>query len=359
MNQEAVNGTTGDDPDKKKVRAKNIPDSDSVRYSQEWWDEVHRLETEAGGALAVPEAWAHLFEHNKANLYESAKHWLCRAFFDVKGPDAMGTWGKPYESYAASVEANLLDGVPFSDIRRAFEDGKGQELHGDAQHPPKMAAVYSSSALVVNTFAPWHRNIDELVINGHGKFKTMSFEAQVPHGLKGTSPHLDLRLDADDRVLAIESKCLEYLTPKRAVFSTAYDTILDHRAQSSWFRHIAVLRHNDQQYRYLDAAQLIKHYLGLSHGEVSRSLTLLYLFWEPRNWQDFEACRQHRAEIQAFSEIVAGDRVRLEACSYGDLWKEWAQRRTPDWISGHVERLTARYMVDLLPAWSGEQEVGT
>ncbi|MEO7859752.1 MAG: hypothetical protein ABIU05_04805, partial [Nitrospirales bacterium] len=191
-------------------------------------------------------------------------------------------------------------------------------------------------------------------INGHGKFKTMSFEAQVPHGLKGTPPHLDLRLDADDRVLAVESKCLEYLTPKRAIFARAYDRIVDQRAESPWYRHIHLLRNYDQHYRYLDAAQLIKHYLGLSHGEPRRSITLLYLFWEPRNWQDFEACRQHRAEIHAFSEVVAGDRVRFEACSYDDLWKEWAQRQTPDWLPGHVERLIARYMVELVPELSGE-----
>lgn len=354
MNQEAVNGSTGDGADKKKVRVNNSQSSESEGYSQEWYDETDRLEREAGGALAVPEAWAHLFDHNKANLYESAKHWLCRAFFDVNGPDAMGTWGKPYESYAASVESNLLDGVPFADIRQAFDDGKGKELHGDGQHPPKMAAVYSSSALVVNTFGPWHRDVSDITVNGHSGFKTMLFEAQVPHGLRGISPHLDLRLDADDRVLAIESKCLEYLTPKPARFSPAYDTIVDQRAESPWFRHIDVLRHNDQQYRYLDAAQLIKHYLGLSHSEPSRSLTLLYLFWEPRNWQGFEVCRQHRAEIQVFSEIVAGDRVRFEACSYGDLWKEWALRQTPEWLAGHVERLSARYVVDLMPVSSNE-----
>lgn len=354
-NQRTGNERPADaDGDRKNPTPKNTGNSEPERYSQEWWDELDRLEMEAGGALAVPEVFGHLFEHNKANLYESAKHWLCRAFVQANGLEAMGRWGKPYESYAASVEANLLDGVPFADIRKAFDDGKGQELHGDGQHPPKMAAVYSSSALVVNTFGPWHRDISELVIHGHGSFKTMSFEAQVPHGLNGTAPHLDLRLDADDRVLAIESKCLEYLRPKRAVFAPVYDSIVDHRAQSPWYRHIAVLRNNDQLYRYLDAAQLIKHYLGLSHGEPSRSLTLLYLFWEPRNWQDFDACKQHRAEIHAFGEVVAGDRVRFEACSYGQLWEKWAQKQTPKWLPGHVERLSARYLVDLAPSLTGE-----
>lgn len=348
MNQMTINERPeGEDEDGVNPTPKNTANHESERHSQEWFDEADRLEILAGKALPGPQVFGDLFAHNKANLYESAKHSLCRTFVQAKGREWMGTWAKPYDSYAADVEANLLDGVPFADIRKAFDDGKGQELQGDAEHPPKMAAVYSSSALVVNTFGPWHRDVNDLVVHGHGKFKTMSFEAQVPHGLNGTAPHLDLRLDADDWVLAIESKCLEYLTPKRAVFAPAYDSIVDHRAQSPWYRHIAILRANDQLYRYLDAAQLIKHYLGLSHGEPSPSVTLLYLFWEPRNWQVFEAFKQHRAEIRSFSEVVAGDRVRFEACSYGELWKDWAQRQVPEWLPSHVERLSARYLVDL------------
>jgi hypothetical protein len=212
-----------------------------------------------------------------------------------------------------------------------------------------MAAIHSSSALVVNTFGPWYLDPSHLVVNGHRGFTTIAFEAQVRHGLNGPPPHLDLRLDADDRVLAIESKCLEYLYPTRkpAWFAPAYDTIVDQRAQSPWFRHIAALRENSERYRYLDAAQLIKHYLGLSHSEPTTSLTLLYLFWEPRNWQEFDAFRQHRAEIREFRDVVAGDQVRFEALSYNELWTEWEQMQRPCWLAGHLQQLKARYSVEL------------
>lgn len=325
----------------------NMKSEDFVRPSQEWYDEVDRLEIAAGGVLAVPKALANCLNDERAFLYELPKRALHQSFLQTNGAEATGTWGEPYGAYASSVEANLLDGVPFEDLRQAFDDGKGQELHGDAQHPPKMAAVYSSSALVVNTFGPWHQDPSNLVVNGHCGFKTMSFEAQLPHGLKGTPPHLDLRLDAEDRVLAIESKCLEYLRPKKAVFAPAYDTIVDHRAQSPWFRHIATLRENSDHYQYLDAAQLIKHYLGLSHSEPTKSLTLLYLFWEPRNWQEFDAFGQHRAEIREFRDLVAGDRVRFEALSYNELWAEWEGVQAPARLVGHLERLKARYSVPL------------
>ncbi|MDE3049508.1 MAG: hypothetical protein KGJ48_06350 [Nitrospirota bacterium] len=321
--------------------------NEDARSSQEWFEEADRLEIKAGGALAAPRALANSLNDERACLYELAKRALHQSFIQTNGAQATGTWGEPYDAYSSNVEANLLDGVPFADLRKAFDDGKGQELHGDAQQPPKMAAVYSSSALVVNTFGPWHQGPSNLVVNGHRGFKTMSFEAQVPHGLKGTPPHLDLRLDAEDRVLAIESKCLEYLRPKKAVFAPAYDTIVDHRARSPWFRHIAALRENSDHYQYLDAAQLIKHYLGLSHSEPTKSLRLLYLYWEPRNWQDFEPFRQHRAEILEFSDVVVGDPVRFEALSYNELWAQWERLKRPAWLPSHLQRLKARYSVEL------------
>ena len=346
---------TGNDSEKQEgaqAGAQHMISHDNVQSHAEWLanlDEIDRLEMEAGGVLAVPKAWAHCLTDDRAFRYEWAKRALQQSFLQATGAEAIELRRGPCDIYASNVEANLLEGIPFVDLRQAFDDGKGQELHGDATHPPKMAAIHSSSALVVNTFGPWYRDPSHVVVNGHRGFTTITFEAQVPHGLKGTPPHLDVRLDADDRVLAIESKCLEYLYPTRkpAWFAPAYDTIIDQRAQSPWFRHIATLRENSERYRYLDAAQLIKHYLGLSHSEPTKSLTLLYLFWEPRNWQEFEVFRQHRAEIREFSDVVAGDRVRFEAFSYNDLWAEWEQMQMPGWLAAHLQRLKARYSVDL------------
>lgn len=289
----------------------------------------------------------HSSRAKRASPYELCKWGLSQAFLKTNSLKAMGKWGSPYDYYAIDVAANLLEGVPFDDIRQAFDHGKGQELLGDPSHPPKMAAVYSSSALVVNTFGPWHRNPSQLIVNGHRRFTRMMFEAQVPTGLDGTPPHLDLRLDADDRVLAIESKCLEYLAPKQARFASAYETITDHRAQSPWFRHIAMLRKEPGHYRHLDAAQLIKHYLGLSHSVPSKSITLLYLYWEPCDWQDFEPFTQHRAEIREFSQAVAGDPVCFAAISYNDLWATWERIQEPAWLPAHIQRLTARYCIEL------------
>lgn len=48
-----------------------------------------------------------------------------------------------------------------------------------------------------------------------------------------------------------------------------------------------------KRYLYLDAAQLVKHALGFARCYADRTVTLLYLYWEPRN---AERRRQRVAE---------------------------------------------------------------
>ena len=169
----------------------------------------------------------------------------------------------------------------------------------------------------------------------------------MPTGLVGTPPHLDVLLDGQHTTVGIESKCLEYLTPKPAVFRPAYDSIVDARAQSRWFQQIAGLRDKPGQYRYLDAAQLIKHYLGLSYMQTDSATSLLYLFWEPVNWQDFAAFKEHRKEIGRFADSVPGDTVTFEAMSYLDLWTQWEEQPPSTRFPNHLTRLTARYRVTI------------
>jgi hypothetical protein len=56
------------------------------------------------------------------------------------------------DGYVDQVEHNLFEDVPFHEIEAIFKQGAGNELH------KKMRAIHSSSALVVNHFAPFlHR----------------------------------------------------------------------------------------------------------------------------------------------------------------------------------------------------------
>jgi hypothetical protein len=268
-------------------------------------------------------------ERAKAQLLEAAIHARPRAQFDAAG-------------YALRLEDNLVDGVS----RELFEDdyraGAGHELER------KMRAAHSSSALVVNTFAPWRKNPSTLFLANATGFNALRFEAVFPTGLGGTPPHLDLFADGAAPV-AVESKCLEYLTPKTAAFSRSYDTIADARRDSPWFGLIDLLRRDPGRYRYLDAAQLVKHALGLMRAPFIDDVTLLYLYWEPLNHADFAEFPSHREEIASLQTMLEGAKPLLRSATYAELWEDLRTRSQEAWLQAHVDRLQERYAIVIRP----------
>ncbi|MEE9275219.1 MAG: hypothetical protein V3V62_07915, partial [bacterium] len=162
--------------------------------------------------------------------------------------------------HAEKLEDNFLPGVNIEMFESDFAEGSGGELIGNPSAPPKMQAIRSSSALVVNNFALWKEEPRHLSLCGVNGFRSLRFEAKCPMGIRGTPPHLDVLLEKDDNVVAIESKCLECLDSHPAKFSPSYDAIRDDRANSPWFAQIAILRKDPEKYQFLNAAQLVKHY---------------------------------------------------------------------------------------------------
>ena len=247
------------------------------------------------------------------------------------------------EGYADVLADNLVDGVTEDQFREDFAEGAGQELEG------KMRAAYSSSALAVNCFARWRPDPSTLRLAGQTSFNRLRFEAKCPTGLRGgMPPHLDLLLTGSDSILAVESKCTEYMTEHAARFSDAYqEQITDDRRDTGWFREMEELREQPRKYRFLDAAQLIKHYFGLAKTYPDTTITLLYLFWEPSNTSVVSLFASHRQEIDVFAKAVSGSPVSFVSQSYPELWDEWRGCYEPEWLEGHTENLTARYLVNI------------
>jgi hypothetical protein len=106
------------------------------------------------------------------------------------------------------------------------------------------------------------------------------FPIGLPHA---EPPHLDVVAEAPSGLLAIESKCTEYLSPKVVKFSERYETgIRDERASGKWFAEMRRLEAIEGAgYSLLDAAQLIKHALGLARGRNNTMVNLVYVYWEP------------------------------------------------------------------------------
>src|SRR5262245_38894030 len=109
-------------------------------------------------------------------------------------------------NYIVELEDNLLPGITRADIWKAFGAGAGRELEG------KMRAPWSSSALAVNSFTPWQRDPVLLKLAGLSGFTgRFAFEAKCPNGVSRIPPHLDVLLERGHEIVAVESKCTEYL----------------------------------------------------------------------------------------------------------------------------------------------------
>jgi Restriction Endonuclease associating with ARP len=248
------------------------------------------------------------------------------------------------KGYVGQPKENVLCPDAWPAIHGDLTNGAGDELGSSRTGlPPKFCAAHSSSALAANAFGPWRNDPRTLSVRGMSGFISLQFEHVCSAGVRGTAPHLDALARTPNSALAIESKCTEYLQPKIPAFAEAYERIEDTRRASAWFTLISNISVR-QRFAHLDAAQLVKHYLGLANTFSSGRVVLLYLFWEPLNADDFSIFRDHRRELHEFAEIVAGDRVEFMYVSYPELWQEWdvsclGSRRQ------HVAALRTRYSV--------------
>jgi hypothetical protein len=254
--------------------------------------------------------------------------WNCRPHRATPDPD------RPY--YFARWQDNLISGVDPEWVAAQLRGGSGQELAG------KFRAIHSSSALAANTFGFFKGREDLLTVVGHRDFTSVQLERKCPTGLRGTPPNLDVFLEACPSILAIESKFLEYLSPKRPHFSEAYDRERFPAAEDPWWEYVEQAKAGDLPARELDVAQLVKHYLGLInlHDASERPVTLLYLFWEPQNWRGVQPFEKHRQQVADFAERVGHTSVTFRYLSYPDLWSQWD---TVPALTEHVAALRARY----------------
>jgi hypothetical protein len=101
----------------------------------------------------------------------------------------------------------------------------------------------------------------------------------------------------------------------------------------------------------LDVAQLVKHAFGLRTAVQDiwkgKRPVLFYLYAEPAHWPDGRSVSlddrvQHRAEVQVFSHMVAGDEVSFRTCSYNELLATWSSQ-SDLLIAAHAAAVTGRF----------------
>lgn len=219
-------------------------------------------------------------------------------------PDAKG--------YVESLNLNLFQPMELDTVAD-FSSGDGGELQrGPQGSRPKMHALHSSSVLVCNVFDYWRTNGASIVGKAFGiepLVEQLTFEAKFKTGLPGKPPNLDVALWLQSGgVWAIESKFTEpFGSPKRAPrFKAKYfpagRPIWGDIGLSRCGNLAAALQSGAVAFRHLDAAQLLKHALGL---QVTRpgQFTLCYLHLDDNDPEG----EHHRVEIAEFGASVVGD----------------------------------------------------
>lgn len=246
------------------------------------------------------------------------------------------TGTKDHSGYVNWPQANLVSGVRLDQFESDLRQGDGSELR------MKFCAVHSSAALAVNCFAPFKDRREELFLLGQRGAVGIQFEKQMPI-IPGRRPsNLDVWVDRGSSAVAIESKLLEYFEPKKPEFAEAYKA-METIAEPCWWSVCKNAWNGDA--RQLDVAQLVKHYFGLRRFAAANDplkLTLLYLFWEPINWQDIAECFQHRVEVGNLADQVAMSSIAFRWMTYSSLWQEWMA--IPQ-LREHASNLKARYEI--------------
>jgi hypothetical protein len=245
--------------------------------------------------------------------------------------------------YVESIDSNLLPGVKVEQFAADLKEGDGNEMDG------KFMAVHSSSALAVNCFA-WFNEPDRfclLPLLAHQGARSIRFEQKFPIFSRGKSPNLDVVIDRESELIAIESKLTEHVSKTKPKLSASYDNLAPPElAEPCWWD--VYQQANAIKSQYLDIAQLLKHYFGLrTHQmkmEIKKPIRFLYLFWEPLNAADIEVFRQHRRECDILTQTTAISDIPFLWMSYLDLWKQWLNIPA---VEQHARNLMNRYAVEI------------
>lgn len=244
-------------------------------------------------------------------------------------------------------ESLFLPGVPVDRIMAAFARAGGQEIESG-----KLASPESSAALAANCFGWFLERPNDLPpfpnLSGLSwPAQKVEIECQMRfpwHG--GRHPWLDAAIHTPSHLIGVESKRFEPFRDRKAAnLSPAYD-----RAEAwgdtmaPWQAMRDTLRENARLFRHLDAAQLVKHALGLLTQARRNGKTpiLIYLYAEPSSRDgkpippDMHA--RHRAEIANLAQSVSGAEVGFHATSYRDWLSQW-----PSHARSHADRLINRF----------------
>ncbi len=241
--------------------------------------------------------------------------------------------------YCENVYDNIFSKKLLEEVECRFKKANGNELIDSDK--AKMRALHSSSAFCVNVFQYFLLKNNLLdIASGALDFKMNPtkgvFEYKFPiKGIKTGNrfpANLDFVIEGDDKLIAIESKFTEpygkvsgdsrllkqsYLDPK-----SKYEFIINRFPMlKKWIDNWDTKEYDENKkarvcpFNYLDAAQLIKHLLGLS--SQTKEYKLCYLYY----CIDSDEMNEHGKEVEDFKSHL-DDCIKFEAMSYQDFFSK-------------------------------------
>lgn len=230
---------------------------------------------------------------------------------------------------------------------RSIAAGPGGELTPTAAGNIAMCSAESSALMAVNFLAGFPAG--HLILPGvHDG--TLSFERELRvAGVRApVGPTLDVVHEGAGGTVAFEVKTAEpWRGPPRVSISAQYDDPA-RAVSASMFQTLDDLRASRLAYHCLDAAQLVKHLLGIHSNLASRRLPapakLILLYWRPSNPGRHAAMFDLLAsETADFAGRVGDQLVDVEAVGTNQLLDEWSHQAHDTRLAGRLRQLRARY----------------
>jgi hypothetical protein len=259
---------------------------------------------------------------------------------------------KGEKNYLYNLTDNLFEPLSKESLD-CYNSGDGNETKDSKTRLAKMKALHSSSAIVINLFQYWQeRDVSPIVyacklcsksknnftneIKFEEKFEISGDKSQFPF-----SPNIDIVIkDSQSFVYAIESKFTEPYREKPKGIKLKYiDNLSFWNGLPGLYELAKEICPDNNKFQYLDAAQLLKHILGLKKKHHKNGFHLLYLWYDVIGKNGFE----HREEIEQFAEIAKGDNIKFSHITY----QEVIIKLTQEFYVGNEEYcnyLTNRYL---------------
>ena len=268
----------------------------------------------------------------------------------IKLIGSKGTRGRP--TYTPTLDENLFQPL-LSDVRDSFSAGDGGEL-GDSKLPGKIQAVHSSSALGVNIFQYW-KSISEVSViaaacglcrKGSDVSFDIHFEEKFPiNDSFGFHPNIDVVIHnksaAKFQRFAIECKFSEaYGGRKHGGLKKKYlecHDVWDDIPELRWFS--KRISPDDNKFKHLHPAQLIKHVLGLKRQFGRNGFRLLYLWYDVPG----EEGKCHRDEVTEFASVAKSDGIKFHSITYQKLIAKMAKDLRQS-HGDYIKYMTERYL---------------